>query len=114
MGEDRIGRILLSELRDLGVGTRYVKILRDVPSSATILAIDEDGLRPNFHALGASGMLEIDEAMIDAARNARFVHWGGIGVSQLDGGSGAELLSAAGRGRGSDLRPDFPGAICAR
>lgn len=95
IGDDRKGRIIRTELPAAGVDDRLLKTLPGAPSSATILPIDRAGRRPNFHALGASMMMTIDEELHAAAAAARVVHWGGIGAPGLDGGPGAALLAAA-------------------
>ena len=98
VGGDGAGRFVRAELEAAGVDTRLLSTLPEHRTSATILAIRSDGQRPNFHALGASMMAEITPALYEAARAAKFVHWGGVGGPLLDGGPGATLLAHARKG----------------
>lgn len=106
IGADNPGRFLRMALEARGVGTRLVETLPGLPTSATIFAIDAEARRPNFHAFGASMMLEIADAAIEAACAARFVHWGATGAPRVDGGPGASLLRAA-RAAGATITCDL-------
>ena len=107
IGRDDMGLILKTMLDKNGVDTSRLQERDDMPTSATILAVTPEGQRPNFHAIGASVMLELDEARRKAIVNSRFVHWGGVGTMlMLDGGPGAEVLKAA-RANGATVTCDF-------
>jgi sugar/nucleoside kinase (ribokinase family) len=95
VGDDTAGRLVWMELTDAGVDTDLLATLPGERTSTTILAIDSQGRRPNFHALGASNKIEIAEATLAAARDARFVHYAAVGAPKLDGGAGADLLAQA-------------------
>ncbi len=107
IGKDDMGQILESMLEAANVDTALLQHRDDMPTSATMLAVTPRGQRPNFHAIGASVMLELDEARKNAIVNSRFVHWGGVGTMLLlDGGPGVEVLKAA-RENGATVTCDF-------
>ncbi|MDR3508960.1 MAG: sugar kinase [Caulobacteraceae bacterium] len=95
LGDDAAGRLVRMELEDLGIDTNLLPALPGLPTSTTILAIDSQGRRPNFHAMGASFAAEITSATLEAAKTVRFLHYGGVGGPKLNGGPGAELLATA-------------------
>ena len=96
IGCDDMGFILETMLKNNGVDTSLLQRRTDMPTAATMLAVAPDGQRPNFHAIGASVMLELDQARKKAITSSRFVHWGGVGTMlMLDGGPGAEVLKQA-------------------
>lgn len=107
IGTDDMGMMLETMLKKNNVDTALLQRRGDMPTSATMLAVTPAGQRPNFHAIGASIMLEIDDARREAIINSRFVHWGGVGTMlMLDGGPGAELLKEA-RAKGATITCDF-------
>ncbi|MBS0331419.1 MAG: carbohydrate kinase family protein [Proteobacteria bacterium] len=95
IGEDRNGRFVRLVLGETGVRTDLIQTIAGAPTSTTVLAVDSNGRRPAFHALGASHLFELTPAVFEAAASARVVHWAGIGARNLDRGPGAELLAAA-------------------
>lgn len=95
VGDDAAGRLVRSEFERSNVNTSLLATHPGRRTSTTILAIRSDGERPNFHALGASMFAELKPAALEAGRNAKFVHWGGVGGMKLDGGTGADFLCAA-------------------
>jgi len=95
IGADRKGRFVRMVLEEEGVDTALLAQTGDYPTSATLLPIDSQGRRPTLHAMGASLFAEIDLCTTEAAKSARFVHWGGVGGVKLDGGPGEGLLRAA-------------------
>jgi sugar/nucleoside kinase (ribokinase family) len=95
LGEDRKGRFARMILAETGIDTTLVATLAERPTSTTVLPVDSAGRRPVLHALGAGHFLKLDQRMETAARAARFVHWGGVGLPHLEGGPGAALLAAA-------------------
>jgi sugar/nucleoside kinase (ribokinase family) len=94
-GDDAAGGLVRNVLAKQGVDLSLVAELPGVPTSTTILTIDSQGRRPNFHALGASHRAEPTDAWVDRARGARFLHYAGVGGPKLDGGAGASLAAAA-------------------
>ncbi len=95
IGDDRKGRFLAAVLKEVGVSTELLEVLPGQATSTTVLAVDSEGRRPAFHALGASFQSQLTPAALAAAHHAKAVHWGGVGSRNLDRGPGAELLAAA-------------------
>ena len=95
LGDDAAGQLVRMVLEEQGVDTALLPALPGQPTSTTVLAIDSTGQRPNFHAMGAGLSAEITPAVVEAAREARFVHYAGVGGPKLNGGPGAELLAEA-------------------
>lgn len=95
LGDDAAGKLVRMVLEETGVDTSLLPALPGQPTSTTVLTIDSQGRRPNFHAMGASLLAEVTPAVIEAARAARFVHYAGIGGPRLNGGPGADLLAQA-------------------
>lgn len=107
VGNDDMGDLLISMLKKQRVDTSHIMRTDALPTSATILAVHENGDRPNFHAPGASLILEINEAARKFIVNSRFVHWGGVGtLLKLDSGPGPEILKEA-RANGAVISCDF-------
>ncbi len=95
LGSDLTGRFVRMALDAAGVDTTLLPVLEGMPTSTTVLAVDSQGRRPNFHALGAGMLAAVNEAVLAAARQVGFVHYAGVGGPKLDGGAGADLLQAA-------------------
>jgi len=95
VGGDFMGRIVRLGLEEQGIDTGLVQVLEGYPTSATVLTIDSNGRRPNFHALGAGLFAPTDEAVIAAAGRTAFLHYAGIGGPRLDGGAGLAVVQAA-------------------
>lgn len=107
IGADAMGSVLEQMLNAQGVETAFLQKTADMPTAATILAVNREGARPNFHAIGATILLDIDETRRACITNSRFVHWGGVGTMlNLDGGAGAEILKEA-RSAGAVVTSDF-------
>lgn len=95
IGDDLMGRFVRMALEEQGVGLDLLETMQGFPTSATVLAVDSQGRRPNFHALGAGLFAPTGEAVIKAAGQCAFLHYGGIGGPRLDGGAGAAVVAAA-------------------
>jgi sugar/nucleoside kinase (ribokinase family) len=107
IGNDDMGRMMDEMLRNHRVDTSLLHRRSDMPTAATILAINSKGERPTFHAVGASVFLEIDDERRKRIVESRFVHWGGAGTMlNLDGGTGAEILKEA-KSSGAVVTCDF-------
>lgn len=106
LGDDRAGRFVRAVLEEHGVDTALTPTLAGFSTSATILPIDSAGRRPTLHAPGASLLMEIDEAAIAAAGNARFVHWAAIGARRIAVEARDRFLHAA-RGAGAVVTCDL-------
>jgi len=95
VGDDLAGRMARLAFDEAGVDTSLLETMAGVPTSTTVLAVDSQGRRPNFHAVGAGGSAGVGEAAISAARQARFFHYAGVGGRNLDKGPGADLVRQA-------------------
>ncbi len=95
IGGDLMGRFVRMALEEEGVGLELLETMAGFPTSATVLAVDSRGRRPNFHALGAGLFAPTGEAVIAAAGKSAFLHYGGIGGPRMDGGAGAAVVAAA-------------------
>jgi len=95
VGDDATGRFVRFLLEEEGVDTGLLETIPGRTTSATLLAIDSAGRRPNFHAPGAGMLARPSEAVVAAGERARFLHYAGVGGRHLDGGPGAALVQAA-------------------
>jgi sugar/nucleoside kinase (ribokinase family) len=95
VGDDLAGRFVRMALDEAGVDTALLETVAGAPTSTTVLAVDSAGRRPNFHALGAGGGARVADGAIAAVRQAKFLHYAGVGSRGLDKGPGAELLRTA-------------------
>ena len=114
LGGDLAGRVVRLALEDQGVDLALIETLPDLPTSTTILAVNSQGGRPNFHAMGAGFFAGPSDAIAKAAGQTRFLHYAGVGGPRLDGGPGAQLLEtakAAGATVTCDLISPQPGAL---
>ncbi len=114
VGNDRMGRFVRLSLHEHGVDTTLVPSLPGFPTSATILPITSQGSRPTLHAVGASMLMEITEAAIEAAAHTRFLHYAAIGAFRIDAAARDRCLHAA-RAAGATITCDLiapgPGAL---
>jgi sugar/nucleoside kinase (ribokinase family) len=95
VGDDLAGRLVRLAFDEAGVDTSLLETQVGVPTSTTVLAVDSQGRRPNFHAVGAGGSAGVSEAALSAARQAKFLHYAGVGGRNLDKGPGADLVRQA-------------------
>ena len=96
VGADAFGDFLLGLLDERGVDRRGV--LRDpaVPTSATVVLVDEAGERTFLHLPGANGRLraeELDPELLYAGRALHFA--GALVLEELDGEPAAAILAEA-------------------
>jgi sugar/nucleoside kinase (ribokinase family) len=95
VGGDFMGRVVRMGLEERGIDVSLLGVMEGFPTSATVLTIDSNGRRPNFHALGAGLFAPTDERVIAAAGRCGFLHYAGVGGPRLDGGAGAAVVAAA-------------------
>lgn len=95
LGDDLVGRFVRMALEEEGIDTSLLPVMAGMPTSTTVLAVDSQGRRPNFHALGAGMLATAGDEVIAAAKEVAFLHYGGVGGPKLDRGPGAALLQAA-------------------
>lgn len=107
LGVDDMGHFLVAKLVREGVKIDCIEMRTDMPTSATILPINAEGDRPNWHMPGACLMLELDAAKRERLVNADHIHWGGIGLLfNLDGEIGSDLLQEA-KANGATITADL-------
>jgi len=106
IGDDLTGKFVRFALEEEGVDTRLLETLKGVPTSTTILPIDDKGRRPTLHAPGAGSIPPLTEKLLREVSGARCLHYGAIGAPTFDGGPGAELLKAAKAG-GAEVTCDL-------
>lgn len=95
VGDDAAGKLARLVYQEHGVDLSLLATVRDMPTSTTLICINQAGRRPRFHLRGASIEVELGEAAFAAARSTKFLHYAGIGAPKLDGGAGATLAAAA-------------------
>lgn len=96
IADDDVGFLIRHKLDKAGVDTSLLEIRSDLPTAATMLPINPDGARPNWHMPGAFLLMEVAEEARQRIINADHVHWGGIGLLfNLDGPAGADILAEA-------------------
>ena len=95
VGQDRQGRFVLEELKHSGVNVDLVDIHDKFPTSQTILAIDKNGQRPHFHALGASMFTSVKDETLAKLSDVKFLHWAAVGSPVLKGANSRDFLVAA-------------------
>lgn len=83
IGDDINGEVCRNLMNQAGLDLAHVATLPETPTSTSILTIRPDGERPVFHMLGASMMTRFTPAALETARNARFMHFGGVGFPEL-------------------------------
>jgi sugar/nucleoside kinase (ribokinase family) len=95
VGDDEKADFIVRTFESFGVDTCHVQRIRDVSSSATILAIRPNGDRPAMHVLGASQHFTVDVAAYDAISECTYVHMGGNGLlKSFDGEPTVHFLKA--------------------
>ena len=96
IADDDVGFLVRHKLDQAGVDTSLLETRSDLPTAATMLPINPDGARPNWHMPGAFLLMEVNDEARQRIVNADHVHWGGIGLLfNLDGPAGAEVLAEA-------------------
>ncbi|MGB0921897.1 MAG: carbohydrate kinase family protein [Alphaproteobacteria bacterium] len=94
VGQDVNGGITLQLLADHGVDCTHVARLDVLPTSSSVLAIRKDGERPAFHMVGASVLTALEGEAVAAAKQSRFLHFGGVGFPNLSSPQAVEALAA--------------------
>jgi sugar/nucleoside kinase (ribokinase family) len=106
VGSDPVGRTIRHLLEARGVDARLLSTHPSMPTSTTVILVRPSGDRSRLHALGASRAMTIGKDLESAARSAQYLHYAGIGATQLDGGPGSELLALA-RASGATITCDL-------
>ena len=96
IADDEAGMLVRHKLAQEGVDTGLLETRADLPTAATILPINPNGNRPNWHMPGAFLLMEVSDEARRRIVHADHLHWGGIGLLfNLDGDAGAEILAEA-------------------
>ncbi len=107
IGQDEQGRCAEQALQAHGVDTSLIQKRDDLPTSTTILTVNSQGERPNFHAVGAAIMVDIDDEARAKIMQGKYLHWAGVGTMFcLDGEKSASILQEA-RSKGIVTTCDF-------
>jgi sugar/nucleoside kinase (ribokinase family) len=113
IGEDALGDLLLSLLRQAGIDVAMVRRRVDAQTSASVLPIRPNGDRPAFHVVGANATFTPEDVDFDAVAAADHLHLGG---PEFMGGESAAKILAAAREAGTTtsvdvLAPGDPGVF---
>lgn len=96
IADDDVGFLIRHKLEKEGVDASLLELRADLPTAVTMLPINPNGARPNWHMPGAFLLMEIGDEARERIVNADHVHWGGIGLLfNYDGPAGAEILAEA-------------------
>jgi len=98
VGGDPAGRFIRAELIHAGVDVSLLETLDGVPTSSTLIPIDEAGNRMIYHSPGAAALMSLSEALKSAMAGVRAVHYAGVGARHLDGHAHALLAAAKSQG----------------
>ena len=107
VGKDDIADFLLMLLKKHGVNSNFIQQRDELPTATTMLTVNSKGDRPNFHAIGSTILLELDEKMHEHVVNSKYIHWGGVGTMlKLDNGPAVDILKEA-KSNGAVITTDF-------
>jgi sugar/nucleoside kinase (ribokinase family) len=98
VGEDPFGRFIIETLEGRGVGTRLIRRLSDVGTSASLIVNVRDQDRRFIHTVGANARLRAADIPWDEVRRAKVLYVGGfLLASALTGRELAEVFAEARR-----------------
>jgi sugar/nucleoside kinase (ribokinase family) len=96
VGADPLGRFLLDELSQRGIGVDGVRADPEVGTSATMVMVDADGERRFIHYIGANARLTLQDVDLEIIRSAGYLHVAGaLVLPGMDGQPTARLLEQA-------------------
>lgn len=98
VGADPAGRFIRAELAHAGVDVSLLEMLEGVPTSSTLIPIDEAGNRMIYHLPGAAALMSLSERLKSAVLGVGAVHYAGVGARHLDGHADAVLAAARSHG----------------
>ncbi|MFP4636500.1 MAG: carbohydrate kinase family protein [Nitriliruptoraceae bacterium] len=106
VGDDTLGRFLVQIAQDRGIDRGGIVQLEGVPTSSTVVVVDEQGERTFLHLPGCSAHLLAAHVRASLAADLEWLHLGGLLVTeQLDGEPAAALLRDA-KQRGARVSAD--------
>ncbi len=87
VGRDALGKYLLEDLREEGVGTEYVRVVDGVPTGIMVVFILEGGLKTIVGGRGANSRVSLTQAELESLGNSiDFAHFSGYLSLNDDGG----------------------------
>lgn len=96
VGDDPLGRFLVEVARDRGIDRGGIAHLEDVPTSSSVVVVDDRGERTFLHLPGCSDHLSAAHVRATLPADLAWLHLAGLMVTgQLDGQPAAELLRDA-------------------
>jgi sugar/nucleoside kinase (ribokinase family) len=96
VGSDPLGRFLLTELSQRGIGVGGIRSDSGAGTSASMVIVEPDGERRFIHYIGANARLTLDDIDMDLVESAGFLHIAGaLVLPGIDGQPTAALLKRA-------------------
>ena len=93
IGNDEFGTLVLRKLEESGVDLRGIIKSSEIPTSATVSLVYEDGERGFFHFLGGNASLEESEVNLELYPEAKWLHISSFFlIPKLDGEPAANIL----------------------
>ena len=92
IGRDDFGTYLTDRLGKEGVDTRNLSVDPDVPTSASIVAVDAKGERSILHCPGANAVFRYENVDVEAVLQAKILFVSGTFLMRDFDGEGAERL----------------------
>lgn len=83
VGDDEEGRLLVGDLKSVGVDTSPIKVKKEAPSGGVTGLVDSKGRRSLYVQPGANSLLSDNDVALDVLHHARMLH-----VSSLIGEAG--------------------------
>ncbi|MGB9663896.1 MAG: carbohydrate kinase family protein [Ignavibacteria bacterium] len=96
LGDDLSGNYILNYLNQNNVDTSLIKVSSKLPTSTSILFINQKKERSYFHSVGASKEISIGSKEFNAINQSKIFHIGGVNLlPSLDGKPMAQVLKKA-------------------
>lgn len=93
VGNDLFGNFILDYLKQNKVDTSLIKISSKIPTSASLLFLNEKKERSYFHSVGASREIAIGQKELQLINRSKIFHIGGVNLlPSLDGKPMAQIL----------------------
>ncbi|MCX8082653.1 MAG: sugar kinase [bacterium] len=96
VGDDNLGRFLISKLKDEGVDVSQIKTSKIKNTSGSMVIVHSDGERSFIHSIGANSDLHLEEIDFEYISNFPIIHIAGaLLMPGFDGKPLAETLKRA-------------------
>lgn len=92
IGEDGFGKFLEETLKNQGVDTGGLKVECSIPTSASVVMINEDGERSILHCLGSNSIFSFEDINVEVVKNSKILFIAGTFLMPQFDGNGAEKL----------------------